>query len=319
MKIIYFDTNVYRFIASCDEVKPVREFLENEGSRILASASNLFETYRIPNREERHKQLLALRELSDSFEQRPQSWYHAKEVRAEVRRCRPSWLRKSPDKRGLKKITEFIHAHKQRWDEELNEQRLNAYKRDFEVGVNRLRESQQFARTNLRKDGAMVQLVVKDSSKSPLASRNIPWNAKMAWRIHCLSTWYAAIAEKSPESRDYADWLLPYLTEGAFQNTKSYIDFWLRDASAENVPKNCLIGLVSYYQTEHKLNHGNAVDQIHSSHFLDVDIFVTADRQFHEALCAAAADQFPERTTPVLIDRNAPSALEELSHKLAKT
>src|SRR5260370_119306 len=46
------------------------------------------------------------------------------------------------------------------------------------------------------------------------------------WRVASLQVWYNAIEARNPASRDYADWLGPYLREGCFRDD-SYPSFWL--------------------------------------------------------------------------------------------
>ena len=44
---LYFDTNVYNFIAACGESNSVRRFLDGLGYTVQASGENLFEIYAI--------------------------------------------------------------------------------------------------------------------------------------------------------------------------------------------------------------------------------------------------------------------------------
>ncbi len=130
--------------------------------------------------------------------------------------------------------------------------------------------------------------------------------------------WYQALVVRSPASRDYADWLDPYVKEAAF-NDPTYARFWLQDVRAENIPRNRLVGLVTYYQVHHKIAHGNAEDQIHAGNLLDVDLFITADRAYYAVLLEVVNRHFTGVARPLLLDRRAPSALGELSAALSTT
>ena len=106
------------------------------------------------------------------------------------------------------------------------------------------------------------------------------------WRVESLQAWYEAI-EMRPASRDYDDWLSPYLKRGSFRDP-SYQSLWLEEASGATMPLNRLIGLVKFYQLAQKVTHVNAADQLHAGHWLRSDLFLTADRPFHSVLTRIA-------------------------------
>ncbi len=137
------------------------------------------------------------------------------------------------------------------------------------------------------------------------------------WRAVGLMAWYFAIEGGGPASRDYADWLSPFLRSGAFREP-AYQSFWLRDASAKAMPLNRLTGLVSFYQLQEKITHGNAVDQFHANHWLLSDLFFTADRAFWNVLSKLRELHFPDRPTPILLDRALGSCVEQVEQVLAE-
>jgi len=91
------------------------------------------------------------------------------------------------------------------------------------------------------------------------------------WRVVGLQVWYNAIERQIPSSRDYYDWLAPYLKPGSFKHP-SYRALWLEEISGESMPLNRLTGLVEFYQMPSG-GHGNATDQLHAGHWLRQDFF----------------------------------------------
>ena len=58
----------------------------------------------------------------------------------------------------------------------------------------------------------------------------------------------------------------------------------------------------------HKITHGNLEDINHAGHFIDADVFITADRAFFQILDIISRDHFKNSASPKLVDRSAESA-----------
>ena len=305
---IYFDSNVYRFIRARDEVRRMQDLLASFSCVIEASASNLFETFAISSIAEQRAEVETLVQLAERFEERPISLLHADELLAELRRKRPGWVRRV---NFTRKIKDFLRGHLDSWRAARTldlppPDAYAQYRRDSEAGILNQRQLQKLLRAeadNLSNSGLICpdgQILRIDKS-----------DPEVSWRAEGLTVWYAAIEGHSPASRDYADWLSPYLKRGAF-NDPTYPSFWLDDASAEAMPLNRLTGLVSFYQLEEKITHGNAADQLHANHWLLSDLFFTADRAFFNVLQRIADRHFPDLPKPIFLDRAATSCVEQV-------
>jgi hypothetical protein len=315
MTRLYFDTSVYRFARATKEIAQVARLLAAQDCTLIASSSNLFETYAIATPQEREAELGVLVSLADEFESHPESWLHALELRREIKRLRPQWLRAVLSKRRLR---EFLQAHRARWEDARagTMADMGAYavfRRDFEGGVSHNRQTQQGLRQELRKQQAEFTLVTPHGESLSVELGD----PEIYWRFDCLQVWYNAIERCSPASRDYADWLGPYLRSGSFRD-HSYASFWLTEVTSDALPLNRLTGLIAFYQLQKKITHGNAVDQLHAGHWLTSDLFVTADRAFHDILSNVATNHYPSRPKPALIDQSATSATTQLEGFLSR-
>src|SRR5262249_19247606 len=96
-----------------------------------------------------------------------------------------------------------------------------------------------------------------------------------------------------------------------------YNRFWLKEVKAIDVPYTRLTGLIEFYQLQHKPTHCNAIDSLHSNHLLDCDIFITADKDFYKVLFSVS-QKLSLSAKPVLINRAATSALQEITKVLTK-
>jgi hypothetical protein len=251
--------------------------------------------------------------LADEFESYPESWLHALELRREIKRLRPRWLRAVSSKRRLR---EFLQGHQAQWEEARrgampDPDAYAVFRRDFEGGVRHIRHAQQELRQELRKGPVRFTLLTPHSDAPPVTVED----PEVYWRVECLQVWYNAIEVRNPASRDYADWLGPYLRSGCFRDP-SYPSFWLTEVTGDALPLNRLTGLIAFYQLQKKITHGNAVDQLHASHWLTSDLFVTADRAFHDVLTEVAT-HYHNQPRPALIDRSATSVSAQLERLLS--
>jgi hypothetical protein len=78
------------------------------------------------------------------------------------------------------------------------------------------------------------------------------------------------------------------------------------------MPLNKLVGLVNFYQLEHKATHGNAADQMHAGHWLRQDLFFTADSAFYDVLTRIANAHFTNTLKPAFVDRQESSCVKQV-------
>jgi len=309
---LYFDTNIYRFITERDETRRVAALLKYFGCRLLVSAGNLFETYAVKSFANRAKEVETIVQLGSRYQSPPESYLHALEVRREVKRLRPKWINTFPRRKNERF---FLKGHLKRWAEAKAgmlppDSAFKLYSRDAENGIATIKQTQKRVRASSRKAISEFRVQMPAGQIVPVDLED----PEIYWRTEGLLAWHQAIEMKSPASRDYADWLAPHLRPKSFADP-SYYTFWLNEVSADAMPYNRLTGLVSYYQLRQKITHGNAADQIHSSCWLLSDLFITADRGFHEAL-SSAARHYPGQPLPVLANRDSPSFALQLEQIL---
>src|SRR5262249_7343988 len=86
--------------------------------------------------------------------------------------------------------------------------------------------------------------------------------------------------ERKPSSRDYLDYLGPYLKKEALRDKWDAASFWLDDVDGARTKLNRAIGLAQHFQVSRKLQASNADDVLHAAYLLEAEVFVTADRRF---------------------------------------
>lgn len=96
-------------------------------------------------------------------------------------------------------------------------------------------------------------------------ARRILPGQEIFWRAYSMNTWHLAIAHGHPGIRDYPEYLVPWLKREAFLDMASSQDFWLREAQADELPLNRIIGLTGYAQLAEEIIRGNNDDQQHAA------------------------------------------------------
>jgi len=306
---IYFDTNIYSFVKSCNELHSMHKMLKAYNCKLTASSGNLFEVYAIPSPEEARSELKVITFLADNFEQKPQSWYHAYEFRNEIRRLRPQWIKPIVFN---KQIRHCLSGHKELWTTAKclklpPSHTYKQYRKDAEQGISNHRYFQKMFRTKRIHQYSQSSLYTPSGGVLPINTDD----PEIFWRIEGLIVWYNAIEMLHPSSRDYADWLLPYINKGVFKDP-SYDILWLSEIDSRKAPLNRLIGLISFYQLEHKISHGNAADQLHAGHWFSSDLFITADVAFYKVLSRVADVHYQDHSKPLLIDRSAGYCVDQV-------
>lgn len=299
---VFFDTNVYSNLYKSGGVEVVRAGLRARRARVVATDVNLFEIYAIPDESSRRGELRALTQLASEYLEYPQSWKQAREVRNEIGRCHPEWLTRFGARASIRSLLE---RHREHWKEaRLGEMppdwAFRSYLRSAGTGVRHNRRSQKEIR-RLRLEDAGRVFLTQVGTGFVGAGADDP---EVYWRVITLSVWHNALLKQHPASRDYRDWIAPYVKINLLED-RAFARFWMQEVDAAHVPRNRIASLVSFYQTDAQVTPGNAQDQNHACMAIDADRFLTADRPFCTALSAAINGHMPDLPPPVLIERNA--------------
>lgn len=309
---VFFDTNIYDFIAKSQEEIRVREFLDGQGIFVIATDGNILETLATPNENHRLFQASAIVVVASEYEKTPQSWHQAEEVLAEIQRCRPEWLRFMPSKKLMRRAQYYLEQHQNLWRKIYSLQlpsgmQNTTYYQDSQRGREQILLFQQQLKGAVREQSGRIKLVRADRHDLLVPLDEGEVTIDKFWRYDCLMAWHNAIVRRVPESRDYADWLLPYIQEDAFQRA-NFTSFWLKDVDPDRITRNRLISLMNYYQMLFKISSGNAEDQNHVSIIPDIDLFMTADKRLFNALSIVIEKHYPRFRKPILVNRNEKSS-----------
>lgn len=318
---LHFDTNVFNWIAETGEALPIRDYLTIAGHELIATGENLFEAFAAPE-PVRQGQIGALTAVATRYQDVPIGYVHAQEVLEEVRRVRPDWLFRIPQ---ANRHSVLLNRHRRLWREAKVEGDIPK-SADY-AGYHEVAES--MSQLILSDQKNLRDLAIKVKGKS--ARENVHMrptyfdeeldaltrnqtDVEFTWRMDSDSSWAGALFERRAGSRDYLDWVVPYLRLNLIRR-REWARFWLSEVNETAVPFNRVSALTRYYQLWQKVTHGNPVDIMHANYLLTVDALVTADKSFGSVL--GEVSQYltnPART--IVLDRGGPSAFRSLQHAL---
>ena len=316
--IAFFDSNVFDYIAKASEPSLIRSELDSRGIEVLASHLLLVEAIVIKDRRIREQQLSCITRLATRYEDKPIAYRQALELRSEIERCRPDWLRARPSVAAKRRVREFVRQQQADWQlakiGELSPGNLDEFKQDSESGISSNSRVQKTLRveTVVHRRPKKAHGYLEANGQRTRFDLNEP---DSFWRWECACVWHSAMVERVDHSRDYYDYLSPYVNEDAFAD-EAYCRFWKREVDAARMPLNRIPGLVSYYQLEHRISHGNSYDALHATFCHDVDIFLTADKAFFSVLADLRELAGQELATPLFVDRRSSDSLDELKRVL---
>jgi hypothetical protein len=311
-RIAYLDTNIYSVIAEQDEAASVRDLLRSRGWDAMASSLNILEAWAISSEPKRRRVIRALTTVASCYEKVPQSYSTARELLYELRRRRPGWVRSVAFDRTTRA---FLKNNQEHWRcslrRELPPSESNAtYRRVAGATNEHILVSQKALRRGIHLAESPPKLGIISAGKLRTVDVDLS-DPETFWRVESMNTWHLAIVHEHPGIRDYRDYLAPHLKREAFLNTASYQDFWLREAEADHLPLNRIIGLTAYAQLAQKITRGNNDDRQHGSYLPSADIFVTADRGLFQCL-EWVVQRVETRATPRLVDAGAASTCREI-------
>ena len=304
---LYLDSNIYSYVEESGDATAVREYLRRGGVTVLASEAVLLEAGAIPDRNARLLRLEVIRRVSTSLIHPPFSHRQSIEVRDEIRRCRPGWLRARPDESEIERfLTRALRQWKRLRNDCLFDPGLGmpAYREAAEPAVAEFLGGQRSMR-QLLLNSRSVEFVAGSEEYQPFLA---PLDqSERHWRLNSASIWARAL-EGSPAMRDYADYLGPYVRLPS--EPRDWMLFWLRDVRPEAMPAGRLHAAVEFLQPTERVTHGNAIDPHHAVHLLDSDLFLTADRSFFSVLrqVHSAFHSLFSLALPVLVDRRSDRA-----------
>lgn len=281
MKVM-LDSNVWRYIADRNAYDSLAQCVSNNDVEIVVAPALVFEVRGLLDEPVR-KGILRLLSLPDWTRLMPEVFLEAEEIKAAIRRFRPEWLIANPDMTEVERlkldwsrstggfwsraeadVAPPVTDESVRGDEEHRLARLESR----EIRERVLSRSETLPNINLRDVGGQPPVETPGWRGAPVAY----------WRVPSL---YHIQAELSIYTSPYREWIDSEVDVTAILRMPDKLtELWYYQISATDMPRQWLRGAFEFLQAYHKVTPGNPIDSQLSSHLVDVDAIISADRNF---------------------------------------
>jgi hypothetical protein len=102
-----------------------------------------------------------------------------------------------------------------------------------------------------------------------------------------------------------------------YANFDNFTNFWLHEVAAEDVPRAWLRAAIFLMQGDRKVTDGNPLDQTIGVHLVDVDLVVSADRNF-VSMIKRCHDEAPFKTADAFLISGGEIGIDELFELFAE-
>jgi hypothetical protein len=279
---ILLDSNIWRYLVDADAIRLLREATNREKrTSIVISPAVLYEAAHNEDGVIRRKLLSA---MTQRWWKRlmPEAFSEAEELKAEIRRLKPEWLRHRPDMNRFKRFRQdWCRSKGGIWDRIEEDSRLL---RDDERESGLLLRAQVQARA-LREQGREMSAKWL-SAPLNLTIGSLPsacdgWDGTPfeLWR---LAGYNALLSSLSTPGHATYDWMEGEVDLAALSGSSSaLLHFWLHEVRTEIMPRHWLRWAFEFLQAQRRVTDGTPADCQLGTYLVDVDAFVTADKIFH--------------------------------------
>ena len=303
MALIYFDNNVFAHVNDVGEEGAFVEWLRSRGDRALLSYHHLWEGLAIGSSDLRQARIRLLRSLPCEYVDYP-AYLEARDFLAEVRRCRPGWLRRFPDP-GQADV--HLRFHRKLWRIAEHEDEVTKKATDIVRDMTNARRDHavqvlKSLQTRKREGAQDIEEMVLGETVIRLGTARTLADPVAWWRRQGLDNWHASLLRGDPGLTDWTDYIGGYLDTRSI-TTEDFAQFWLDDIRPEAMPRSFVQAAALLAQLDSKILPSGMLDTDHVAAALDADLFVTEDKGLYAVF--ASVRKLEERLPQPYLARRA--------------
>jgi len=281
MKLI-LDTNIWRYLVDSSNKNNLYKYTQDSKLDVFVPPGVVIETLRMGDKRLR-KEIIELQTRNCWERLMPDAYLQSKDVMNEMLRFHPEW-RKQEEKNSNKRRHRYnwIRGRGGFWEKVRRNTEIIAekyYSQDKET-LELVQKQSKDVRSDVLKNNRKIMETkslhdIKGSWENKEGEEiEVDW-----WRVYAQLVWANLLSStKSPfwewtHEEINLDLILSYYA-------LAYVEFWEKEAEVEKVPREWIRAAVYALQSEKKVTTGNPTDSLISVHLVDVDLVVSADKNF---------------------------------------
>lgn len=297
MKVL-LDTNVWRYLADSGRQSLLNSEAKRGGYEIAICPAIVNETLRIGDAGLRRK-VVELQTRRCWHRLMPDSYLEFEDMKREIQRTHPDWMLPNPDKSAFRKLSYNWSRATGGWWSYVRE--------NVDISASRLRPRDDLI-INLARDQSREMRDAVLKSQKPMVGNWLSnlegsWDVDGAtmrfagWRVYAYTIWRNMFLSDVTTRQ----WMGCHIDIDRMLHGKpsDFFNFWHHEATAIALPREWLRAAVYAMQADRKVTDGNPLDATIGVHLVDVDLVVSADRNFvsmikrcHEEAPFVTADAF---------------------------
>jgi len=280
---VFFDTNIWRYIADSEAFNALVEAASSNGIELVVAPALVHEVRQLRN-DILRKKILNIITSPILLRLMPEAYLEAEDIKKVIEKYRRGWLTQSPDRSECNLLIEdFKKIEGGYWgnaendisppatDEsqrgELEHELAQQESKEIRARIN---DSKSVLPASLDLKEVYFPLTVEDSESDRVFVEY--------WRAQSL---YHFKAEFKVYTSPYREWLDYFIDVSKIESqSDSLAELWYNEISSSELPRQWLRGAFEYLQCFHKITSGTPGDSQLSSHLIDVDVVMSADKNF---------------------------------------
>lgn len=280
---ILLDSNIWRYLVDADAIELLREAAHRaKRTSVVIAPAVLYEAARTEETTIRGK---LLRAMTQRWWKRlmPEAFSEAKELKGEIRRLKPEWLRHRPALNRYKRLRQdWCRAQGGIWDRIEQESRLlRAHEKTSEMLLRAQTQARAF-REEAKEMPAKWLSVPLQSIQGTLPEPCEGWEGTPfePWRMDAYSVLLTALDTSAHATYDWMESEVDLTALRASSST--LLHFWLYEVQTGNMPRHWIRWAFEFLQRQRRVSAGTPADSQLGTYLVEVDLFVTADKIFHD-------------------------------------
>lgn len=315
MKLL-LDTNVWRYLVDTESQDYLFKIAHKSKIKITLCPIVVIETLRMSDLNLR-KRIIEVQTRECWERLMPDAFLQYQDVKAEILRTHPEW---ELDKKNLHLFRnlryDWIRSHGGFWSAVKNQTDRVAqqYLSKDAVMLNTVREQSREMRSQVLNN--------KDKTVEPLSTLTGSWQLNNGttievefWRVYSQTVWLNSLIEQKSSLRE---WMI---CDFDIELMISYyglelLNFWAYEVNTNSVPREWLRAAFYILQSQRKVTDGNPVDCAIATHLVDVDIMVSADKNFI-SMAKQCKDEAPFSLATAYLIESGKKGIDQLFQKIS--